>query len=203
MSLLDELHAQLDGQLRKAMVQALILLKNKGLVAPADALPLLFRLFRVQDKALRCDAGPPGTARGCPSPGAAAARADSSHVAAPPLCAQGAPLPAHRVGYQGAEPQAPQRAPQPGPPELHVFDAGGRQRDSRKEVPGGAHGALSTGRVEGRAHRQRHRVRRALRRPAAMVSAAIRPLAHCQRRHSSPRLDRRPRPAQTACFRRC
>lgn len=51
--MLDEHQDMLPGAIRKSMVQALILLKNKNLVAAVDVLPLMFRLFRVQDKALR------------------------------------------------------------------------------------------------------------------------------------------------------
>ena len=43
----------MDAPLRRAAVQALILLRNRGQLDPAALLPLLFRLFRVNDKALR------------------------------------------------------------------------------------------------------------------------------------------------------
>lgn len=52
-ALLGEHAPVLDGALRRAAVQALILLRNRGQLDPAALLPLLFRLFRVNDKALR------------------------------------------------------------------------------------------------------------------------------------------------------
>lgn len=39
--------------LPQTLVKALILLRNRQQLAPTQLLPLLFRLFRVQDKALR------------------------------------------------------------------------------------------------------------------------------------------------------
>ena len=53
MALIDEHQDLLPPPVRKTMVQALILLKNKGILGAVDVLPLMFRLFRVQDKALR------------------------------------------------------------------------------------------------------------------------------------------------------
>ncbi|GBF96025.1 hypothetical protein Rsub_08840 [Raphidocelis subcapitata] len=53
MSLLDEGGPAMEPALRRAAVAALILLRNRGQLAPAALLPLLFRLFRVNDKALR------------------------------------------------------------------------------------------------------------------------------------------------------
>ena len=43
----------LDPEVRKAVVSALILLRNRGLVEPTASLPVFFRLFRVHDKELR------------------------------------------------------------------------------------------------------------------------------------------------------
>jgi protein SDA1 len=43
----------LDPEVRKAVVSALILLRNRGLIEPTASLPVFFRLFRVQDKQLR------------------------------------------------------------------------------------------------------------------------------------------------------
>eukprot|EP00887_Chlorella_sp_A99_P007365 scaffold2.g7365.t1 len=53
MELLEKHHAVLDPALRQTLVKALILLRNRGQLAPTALLPLLFKLFRVQDKALR------------------------------------------------------------------------------------------------------------------------------------------------------
>jgi protein SDA1 len=39
--------------LLQTLVKALILLRNRQQLSPTQLLPLLFRLFRVQDKALR------------------------------------------------------------------------------------------------------------------------------------------------------
>ena len=43
----------LDPEVRKAVVSALILLRNRGLIEATESLPVFFRLFRVQDKQLR------------------------------------------------------------------------------------------------------------------------------------------------------
>jgi hypothetical protein len=43
----------LDPALRKQLVQALILLRNRGQLPATQLLPLFFKLFKVQDKALR------------------------------------------------------------------------------------------------------------------------------------------------------
>ncbi|KAL4857462.1 hypothetical protein ACK3TF_002330 [Chlorella vulgaris] len=51
--LLDKHHAVLEPTLRQTLVKALILLRNRQQLSPTQLLPLLFRLFRVQDKALR------------------------------------------------------------------------------------------------------------------------------------------------------
>ena len=53
MQLLERHHAVLEPALRQSLVRALILLRNRHQLAPTALLPLLFRLFRVQDKALR------------------------------------------------------------------------------------------------------------------------------------------------------
>eukprot|EP00882_Tetradesmus_deserticola_P021636 GHRQ01023421.1.p2 GENE.GHRQ01023421.1~~GHRQ01023421.1.p2 ORF type:complete len:426 (+),score=238.19 GHRQ01023421.1:262-1539(+) len=53
MQLLEEQQARLDAALRRSMVQALILLRNRNQLDPALLLPLLFKLFRVNDKQLR------------------------------------------------------------------------------------------------------------------------------------------------------
>ena len=42
-----------SAALPQTLVKALILLRNRQQLAPTQLLPLLFRLFRVQDKALR------------------------------------------------------------------------------------------------------------------------------------------------------
>lgn len=51
--MLEEHYSILNVELRRTMVSALILLKNKGLLESMDLLPLFFRLFRCQDKTLR------------------------------------------------------------------------------------------------------------------------------------------------------
>ncbi|KAJ9062895.1 Severe Depolymerization of Actin [Entomophthora muscae] len=51
--LLSRFHMVMDPDLRKSLVQALILLKNKGVIASLDFLSLFFTLFRCQDKLLR------------------------------------------------------------------------------------------------------------------------------------------------------
>ncbi|KAI0243627.1 Severe Depolymerization of Actin [Massospora cicadina] len=51
--LLSRYHTVMDPDLRKSLVQAIILLKNKGVVASLDFLSLFFTLFRCQDKLLR------------------------------------------------------------------------------------------------------------------------------------------------------
>ncbi|WIA17645.1 hypothetical protein OEZ85_014450 [Tetradesmus obliquus] len=53
MCLLEEQQARLDAALRRSMVQALILLRNRNQLDPVLLLPLLFKLFRVNDKQLR------------------------------------------------------------------------------------------------------------------------------------------------------
>eukprot|EP00798_Chlamydomonas_sp_ICE-L_P018496 gene18496-24994_t len=53
MGLLDSHYADLDGSLRRSMVQGLILLHNRHQLDPLTVLPLFFRLFRCQDKQLR------------------------------------------------------------------------------------------------------------------------------------------------------
>ena len=52
-SLLEEQHDALDPSLRQALLQALILLRNRGAMAALELLQLCFRLFRCRDKALR------------------------------------------------------------------------------------------------------------------------------------------------------
>jgi len=52
-ALLEARHAALDPALRRALVKALVLLRNRGQLSPSALLPLLFRLFRVEDRALR------------------------------------------------------------------------------------------------------------------------------------------------------
>ncbi|KXZ52362.1 hypothetical protein GPECTOR_10g996 [Gonium pectorale] len=52
-ALLDGHAAVLDGALRRQLVGALILMRNRGQVEAMAVLPLFFRLFRCQDKALR------------------------------------------------------------------------------------------------------------------------------------------------------
>ena len=51
--LLDKHYALLDPNLRRSLVAALILLRNRGSVQPIELLPLFFRLFRCPDKQLR------------------------------------------------------------------------------------------------------------------------------------------------------
>lgn len=53
MDLLDKHHAVLESALRQTLVKSLILMRNRQQLAPTTLLPLLFRLFRVQDKSLR------------------------------------------------------------------------------------------------------------------------------------------------------
>jgi protein SDA1 len=50
MSLLEEHGAILTPAIRVKLVQALVLLRNRGLLNPTDLLQLFFKLFRVQDK---------------------------------------------------------------------------------------------------------------------------------------------------------
>jgi protein SDA1 len=52
-TLLERQHSALDAALRRSLVQALILLRNRGQLAPTALLPLMFRLFRVEDRQLR------------------------------------------------------------------------------------------------------------------------------------------------------
>ena len=52
-ALLDEQHDALDSDLRSALLQALILLRNRNMMPPLDLLQLCFRLFRCRDKPLR------------------------------------------------------------------------------------------------------------------------------------------------------
>ncbi|KAG2439494.1 hypothetical protein HXX76_004848 [Chlamydomonas incerta] len=51
--LLDTHHQELDSTLRRTLVGALILMRNRAQVDAMTVLPLFFRLFRCQDKALR------------------------------------------------------------------------------------------------------------------------------------------------------
>ncbi|EIE25800.1 SDA1-domain-containing protein [Coccomyxa subellipsoidea C-169] len=51
--LLETHYAVLDPALRRGLVKALILLRNKGQLTATDLHPLFFRLFRCQDKDLR------------------------------------------------------------------------------------------------------------------------------------------------------
>lgn len=51
--LLDKHGALLHPQLRTQLVQALILLRHKGLITPEALLPLCFRLFQCHDKQLK------------------------------------------------------------------------------------------------------------------------------------------------------
>ncbi len=53
MSLLKNSAEQLDPELRRVLVQSLILMRNRKLLEPTACLQLFFGLFRVQDKALR------------------------------------------------------------------------------------------------------------------------------------------------------
>ena len=51
--LLEKHYALLDPHLRRSLVSALILLRNRGSATAAELLPLFFKLFRCQDKQLR------------------------------------------------------------------------------------------------------------------------------------------------------
>eukprot|EP01118_Nematostelium_gracile_P006878 TRINITY_DN2222_c0_g1_i1.p1 TRINITY_DN2222_c0_g1~~TRINITY_DN2222_c0_g1_i1.p1 ORF type:complete len:834 (-),score=268.26 TRINITY_DN2222_c0_g1_i1:22-2523(-) len=51
--LLDQMAELMEPELRKSLVKALILLRNRGLLEPIELLSLLFKLFRVSDKELR------------------------------------------------------------------------------------------------------------------------------------------------------
>jgi len=53
MSLLEKYANTMDADLRKHIVQALILLRNRNLITPITLLPLFFILFRCPDKQLR------------------------------------------------------------------------------------------------------------------------------------------------------
>ncbi|KAH7622813.1 hypothetical protein Ndes2526B_g02092 [Nannochloris sp. 'desiccata'] len=53
MELLEKHGPLLDPSLRTSLVKALILLRNKRQLGASELLPLLFKLFRLQDKALR------------------------------------------------------------------------------------------------------------------------------------------------------
>lgn len=53
MDLLSRFHMLMEPDLRKHLVQALILLKNKGVISSIDLLSLFFTLFRCPDKLLR------------------------------------------------------------------------------------------------------------------------------------------------------
>jgi len=53
MDLLDMHATVLDAALRRTLVQALVLLRNRNQLTPNDVLPLFFRMFRCQDKQLR------------------------------------------------------------------------------------------------------------------------------------------------------
>ena len=53
MELLDKHHEVMENELRKTIVQALILLRNRGQIEPVTLLSLCFRLFRCKDKPLR------------------------------------------------------------------------------------------------------------------------------------------------------
>jgi len=52
-SMLDENYSVLEPSLRLALAQALILMRNKDLLAPTALLCLFFKLFRCKDKTLR------------------------------------------------------------------------------------------------------------------------------------------------------
>jgi protein SDA1 len=52
-SLLEEQHDTLDSNLRAALFQALVLLRNRGMLKALDLLQLCFRLFRCRSKVLR------------------------------------------------------------------------------------------------------------------------------------------------------
>ncbi|KAJ2547884.1 Severe Depolymerization of Actin, partial [Coemansia sp. RSA 1933] len=53
MDLLQRHYQVLNADMRKAVVQALILLRNRGVVSNLHVMPLFFTLFRCHDKALR------------------------------------------------------------------------------------------------------------------------------------------------------
>ena len=53
LELLTTHHAALDPPLRKTVVSAAILLQNRGLIDRMTLLPILFQLFKIQDKPLR------------------------------------------------------------------------------------------------------------------------------------------------------
>eukprot|EP00741_Cyanophora_paradoxa_P002074 tig00000545_g2010.t1 len=53
MALLEEHYAVLHPDLRRTLVQALILMRNRNLIPVANVLSLFFKLFRCKDKALR------------------------------------------------------------------------------------------------------------------------------------------------------
>ena len=53
MELLEKHATVLDAMLRRSLVQALILVRNRGLLEAQELLPLLFKLFKCQDKLLR------------------------------------------------------------------------------------------------------------------------------------------------------
>ena len=55
MSLLDDTVGELEKDLRRSVVAALILLRNRDLVPATTVLPTFFRLFRVADKELRAN----------------------------------------------------------------------------------------------------------------------------------------------------
>jgi NUC130/3NT domain len=50
MALLEEHGAVIQPALRIKLVQALVLMRNRGLVNPTELLQLFFKLFRIQDK---------------------------------------------------------------------------------------------------------------------------------------------------------
>ena len=52
-SLMDGHYAVLDANLRRTLFQSLVLLRNRGRMAPQRLIGLAFRLFRCQDKVLR------------------------------------------------------------------------------------------------------------------------------------------------------
>ncbi len=51
--LLEDHHAVMHAELRRRLVTALVLMRNRGLLPPLDVIPLLFRMFRIPDKMLR------------------------------------------------------------------------------------------------------------------------------------------------------
>ena len=53
MTLLKDHYASLDRSLRKTLVEALVLMRNRGHIEPIQLLRLFFMLFRCHDKALR------------------------------------------------------------------------------------------------------------------------------------------------------